>query len=986
MIRARDQLWYCQLRAARFRRGHLSLAAVLILAVTLLATLAGLSPPLLQAQTPLSTDATLSLLRLTNVTLSPPFTSDTITYTARVVNARTSTSVLAATTHDNATKVIKLDGVTDTDGTVDLAEGDNIITVEVTAEDTTTMMTYTVTVTRAALVNICDRTPEVEAWILSSLSSGTDCAAVTEEQLAEIQAPLEISGYSSPSIVPGDFAGLTGLSSVTIRNSPDLTGVPENAFSRIPNLGQLYLPSNNISSVHEDAFNGLTALSRLSLYENDLTTLDAEIFNGLTALSFLELRFNNLTTLGEDIFDGLTALRSVYLGSNGLTTLDADIFDGLTALWLLDLSHNSLTTLDADIFDGLTALSNLDLADNGLTTLDADIFDGLAALSRLGLYENDLTTLDADIFDGLTALSSLSLYENSFTTLDADIFDGLTALSYLSLRDNSITTLPDGIFNDQTALGELNIQCNSLTELDLSRFDPFAGTLYYLDIRNNYFATPPSETAIREKLTSLSPTGLLTGDGAACTPRVTALPSPLTVAEGNSTTYTVELRTQPMGDVMVTISSDNTEVTVSPTTPLTFTATTWNTAQTVTVSAEQDADTVDDMVTLTHVPSGADYDSVNNTPLTVIVEDDDDPAVTVRFGVAGYSVAEGGSVTVAVELSADPEREVIIPLTATNQNGASNADYSGVPANVTFNSGATSETFTFRATQDTVDDDGESVLLGFDTLPTGVSAGTPSTSTVSITDDDDPAVTVRFGVAGYSVAEGGSVTVAVELSADPEREVIIPLTATNQNGASNADYSGVPANVTFNSGATSETFTFRATQDTVDDDGESVLLGFDTLPTGVSAGTPSTSTVSITDDDDPAVTVRFGVAGYSVAEGGSVTVAVELSADPEREVIIPLTATNQNGASNADYSGVPANVTFNSGATSETFTFRATQDTVDDDGESVLPGFDTLPTGVSAGTPSTSTVSITDDDDPAVTVRFGAWRDSTLRPRGAASP
>ena len=487
---------------------------------------------------------------------------------------------------------------------MDLAEGDNTITVEVTAEDTTTMMTYTVTVTRAALVNICDRTPEVEAWILSSLPSGIDCAAVTEEQLAEIQDYLEIDEYSSASIVPEDFAGLTGLPSVRIRQSPALTTIPANAFSQIPNLARLDLRNNNISSVHEDAF------------------------NGLTALSFLELRFNSLTTLDADIFDGLTALRSVYLGSNSLTTLDADIFDGLTALWLLDLSHNSLTTLDADIFDGLTALAHLDLADNGLTTLDADIFDGLAALTRLGLYENDLTTLDADIFDGLTALSSLSLQENSFTTLDADIFDGLTALSVLYLRDNILTTLPDGIFNDQTALGELYIQCNSLTELDLSRFDPVAGTLYYLDIRNNYFATPPSETAIREKLTSLSPTGLLTGDGAPCTPRVTVLPSLLTVAEGNSTTYTVALRTQPTGDVMVTISSDNTEVTVSPTTPLTFTATTWNTAQTVTVSAAQDADTVDDVVTLTHVPSGANYDSVSNTPLTLTIEDDDVPAST----------------------------------------------------------------------------------------------------------------------------------------------------------------------------------------------------------------------------------------------------------------------------------------------------------------------------------------------------------------------
>ena len=67
-------------------------------------------------------------------------------------------------------------------------------------------------------------------------------------------------------------------------------------------------------------------------------------------------------------------------------------------------------------------------------------------------------------------------------------------------------------------------------------------------------------------------------------------------------------------------------------------------------------------------------------------------------------------------------------------------------------------------------------------------------------------------------------------------------------------------------------------------------------------------------------------------------VTVTLSADPERTVVVPLTKSNQGGASDADYSGVPDSVSFNSGETSKSFTFTAAQDTVDDDGESVEPG------------------------------------------------
>ena len=147
--------------------------------------------------------------------------------------------------------------------------------------------------------------------------------------------------------------------------------------------------------------------------------------------------------------------------------------------------------------------------------------------------------------------------------------------------------------------------------------------------------------------------------------------------------------------------------------------------------------------------------------------------------------------------------------------------------------------------------------LAFGTLPTGVSAGANSEATVSITDDDVPAVTVSYEQSTYTVGEGSSVTVKVILSADPERTVTVPIIKTNQGGASDTDYSGVPSGLTFSSGETEKSFSFTAVQDTDDDDDESVLLAFGTLPTGVSAGANSEATVNITDDDVPSVTVSY---------------------------------------------------------------------------------------------------------------------------------
>ena len=397
-----------------------------------------------------------------------------------------------------------------------------------------------------------------------------------------------------------------------------------------------------------------------------------------------------------------------------------------------------------------------------------------------------------------------------------------------------------------------------------------------------------------------------------------------------------------------------------------------------------------------------DEETESRDTATVTITDDDDPGVEVSFEQASYTVAESddaetqdvkeNEVTVTVTLNADPERTVTIPISTTDQDGASSADYSNVPESVTFNATETSKSFTFTAESDDVDDDDESVKLSFGTMPDGVAAGTTEESTVNITDDDDPGVEVSFEQASYTIAESddaetqdvkeNEVTVKVTLSADPERQVVIPISKTDQGGATGADYSGVPANVTFNAGDTEKTFTFMAEDDTEDDDDESVKLSFGTLPDGVTAGTTKESTVTITDDDVPSVEVRFGAATYTVAEGASVTVTVELSADPERTVTIPISTTDQDGASGADYSIVPESVTFESGETVKSFTFNATDDSEDDDGESVKLSFGDMPDGVAVDTAvpdgenvarDTATVSITDDDKPAsVTVNFGA--------------
>ena len=275
------------------------------------------------------------------------------------------------------------------------------------------------------------------------------------------------------------------------------------------------------------------------------------------------------------------------------------------------------------------------------------------------------------------------------------------------------------------------------------------------------------------------------------------------------------------------------------------------------------------------------------------------PTPTVRFGATSYTAIEGvGGATVTVALSVPAARSVTVRLTKTHLGGATAADYAGVPPSVTFAAGETEKTFIVMAVDDTADDDGESVQLGFDTLPAGVALGSPATATVALVQDADVSTWyVWFGASAYTATEGHTARITVHLNAPWKPELNEALTVPlfdpqHRGGASADDYSGVPESVTFQPGQTRASFTVRVTDDSDDDDGESVLLGFRSLfPDDLEVGRygPGSTTLRIDDNDgETAVTVSFEAANYTAEEGGATaTVRLLLNAAPGRTVTIP---------------------------------------------------------------------------------------------------
>ena len=177
----------------------------------------------------------------------------------------------------------------------------------------------------------------------------------------------------------------------------------------------------------------------------------------------------------------------------------------------------------------------------------------------------------------------------------------------------------------------------------------------------------------------------------------------LEVAEGDTGRYTLVLDTEPTADVTVEIQvPEDTDIAVSPLT-LTFTADTWNTPQTVTVTAAQDDDAVaDDPVIITHAVSGGDYEGVTTADVEVTIIEDDTTGVTIS--ITALEISEGDTGRYTIVLDTEPTADVTVEIQVPED-----AEIAVSPLTLTFTADNwnTPQTVTVTAAQDAdaVDDD-----------------------------------------------------------------------------------------------------------------------------------------------------------------------------------------------------------------------------------------------------------------------------------------
>ncbi len=158
--------------------------------------------------------------------------------------------------------------------------------------------------------------------------------------------------------------------------------------------------------------------------------------------------------------------------------------------------------------------------------------------------------------------------------------------------------------------------------------------------------------------------------------------------------------------------------------------------------------------------------ATDGTPLTEVPESHAIPgSVAVSFDDANYVAADSIPGDVAVSLSFDPGRSVVVPLLITYGDGVRPPDVIGIPDNIVFGLGETLQVFQVALADGAIDANGKSIVISFGELPDGTRAGDRTSVGVSLHDREiwsaEMTVGTSEGYLGYGTfaeTDAGSLT------------------------------------------------------------------------------------------------------------------------------------------------------------------------------------------------------------------------------------
>jgi uncharacterized protein (DUF1800 family) len=237
----------------------------------------------------------------------------------------------------------------------------------------------------------------------------------------------------------------------------------------------------------------------------------------------------------------------------------------------------------------------------------------------------------------------------------------------------------------------------------------------------------------------------------------------LGVNEGGSAQFGVRLSAAPTSNVTVNVArlSGDTDLAVSAGATLTFTPTNFGTFQNVTISAAEDADSMNSSAVFRASATG-----LPNADVTVNEVDNDPGLITIQTNPTTLNVNEGASAQFGVRLSAAPANNVTVSVARfsgdTDLTVSAGATLTFTPANF-----ATLQNVTISAAEDADTMNGAAVFRASGTNLTSADVN------VSEVENDANIIAIQTSVTAVSVNEGGSAQFGVRLASAPASNVTV---------------------------------------------------------------------------------------------------------------------------------------------------------------------------------------------------------------------
>jgi large repetitive protein len=228
-----------------------------------------------------------------------------------------------------------------------------------------------------------------------------------------------------------------------------------------------------------------------------------------------------------------------------------------------------------------------------------------------------------------------------------------------------------------------------------------------------------------------------------------------------------------------------------------------------------------------------------------------------------------------------------------------------------------------------------------------------------------------------SLTEGDSGTKAatftVTLSAASSLTVTVGFATANGTATAGSDYQSTSGTLTFAPGQTTQTINVLINGDQLFEPDETFFVNLSGATNATIARSQGTGT--IVNDDAAGGIIRFSNSTYSVSEsGGSIAITVQRSGDTTRAATVDFATSDDSMAgaidcgavtgiasSRCDFATALGTLRFGPGDTTKTFTIIINQDSYVEGPEMVPLTLSNLTGGAVFGTPSTATLTITDD-------------------------